>query len=221
MIKSKLGWNDISVNIGRPIISCFSKYIRLEDNKRKKITKWTDYDDELLRKLKYKYGNNTTLIFTLMGGKSISQINARWDCSVAPWIKHGKWNSNEDIACILGYKSIIKDTIKSENNNNKINLNQKYHFGVWKQINKYLPNRTHMKIRERYMNVLIKKNHSYKKFNIYEDKLLIKYQKIYGNNWSLISKLMNTQRTDCQVRQRFNTLMKHNNKNRKRKRNKI
>ena len=66
--------------------------------------------------------------------------------------------------------------------------------------------RTKKVIRNRYNKTLCKNND---KFSIDEDLMIIKLYKTYGNNWKLISKLLNNNRSNIKVSTRFHTLKRH------------
>ena len=69
-----------------------------------------------------------------------------------------------------------------------------------------MPHRTGKQIRDRFLNSLDTR-YNKRKFSKEEDKMILKYHKIYGNKWSKIAKKMKT-RTGDMIKNRFYSFLK-------------
>jgi len=174
----------------------FSTRIENKNIKNKEIKKanfWTEEEDKILiEKAKEFNYKNWVLIANFILGKSSIQCSARYGRIRLGLIK-GTWGKEEDSKLISLYE-------KYGNN--------------WAAISKEMPQRTGKQIRDRFLNSL---DSSYKrgKFSEEEDKMILKYHKIYGNQWAKIAKKIKT-RTGDMIKNRFySSLVKEikNNKN--------
>jgi len=113
------------------------------------------------------------------------------------------------IQCSARYRRIrpglIKGTWKKEEDSKLLSLYEKYGKN-WAAISKEMPQRTGKQIRDRFINRL---DTRYKrgKFSKEEDEMILKYHKIYGNQWTKISKKMIT-RTGDMIKNRFYSSLK-------------
>jgi len=174
----------------------FSTKIENKNIKNKEIKKanfWTEEEDKILiEKAKEFNYKNWVLIANFISGKNSIQCSARYG-RIRPGLIKGSWGKEEDSKLISLYE-------KYGNN--------------WTAISKEMPQRTGKQIRDRFLNSL---DSSYKrgKFSEEEDKMILKYHKIYGNQWAKIAKKIKT-RTGDMIKNRFySSLVKEikNNKN--------
>lgn len=97
--------------------------------------KWTKEEDDNLRQLVKKYGENNWMeISKNMGNRKIRQCRERWQNYLNPNLKIGNWTNEED----------------------ELILKKRYELGPkWKVIEKFFENRTDAMIKTRY-NALIR-----------------------------------------------------------------
>jgi hypothetical protein len=166
----------------------------------KKINFWTEEEDKILKEIAKKFNyKNWNSIAEYIPGKNSIQCSSRYR-RIRPGLIKGTWKKEEDSRLLSLYEKYGKN---------------------WAAISKEMPHRTGKQIRDRFLNSL---DTTYKrgKFSEEEDKLILKYHKIYGNKWSQIAKKMKA-RTGDMVKNRFYSSLKRkllNNKsllNKKRK----
>ena len=173
-------------------LSFSSKKIKVQ-KEIKKINFWTEEEDKILKEKAKEFNyKNWNSIAEFIPGKNAIQCSARYR-RTRPGLNKGAWQKEEDSKLLSLYKKYGKD---------------------WAAISKEMPQRTGKQIRDRYINSL---DTRYKrgKFSKEEDKIILKYHKIYGNKWSQIAKKMKT-RTGDMVKNRFYSFLKKqaiNNKN--------
>ena len=120
------------------------------------------------------------------------------------------------IQCSARYRRIrhglIKGSWGKEEDSKLLSLYEKYGRN-WAAISKEMHNRTGKQIRDRFLNSLDTK---YKrgKFSEEEDKMILKYHKIHGNQWTKIAKRIKT-RTGDMIKNRFYSSLKKNIKDNK------
>ena len=169
----------------------------------KKPNHWTDEEDRILKEKAKEFNyKNWNSIANYIPGRSSIQCSARYR-RIRPGLIKGPWKKEEDDKLKLLYK-------KYGNN--------------WAAISKEMLNRTGKQIRDRFINSLDSK-FKRGKFTEEEDKLIIKYYKIYGKCWTKIAKKLKT-RTGDMVKNRFysslkKTILKKRNLSKKKKKRNI
>ena len=164
----------------------FSSKNEINQHKKKnKINFWTEEEDKILKaKAKEFNYKNWNLIAKFIPGKSPIQCSSRYR-RIRPGLVKGAWKKEEDSKLLSLYGKYGRN---------------------WAAISKEMPQRTGKQIRDRFLNSLdirFKKG----KFSEEEDKMILKYHKIYGNKWSKIAKRMKT-RTGDMVKNRFYSFLK-------------
>ena len=165
---------------------------KFKKNKIKKANFWTEEEDKiLLEKAKEFNYKNWKSIANFISGKSSIQCSARYR-RIRPGLFKGSWRKEEDSKLISLYEKYGKN---------------------WAAISKEMPQRTGKQIRDRFLNSL---DTRYKrgKFSEEEDKMILKYHKIYGNQWAKIAKKMKT-RTGDMIKNRFYSSLQKGIKNNK------
>jgi hypothetical protein len=185
--------------------SASSRGITYTSNKNDKANEatrhqhWTQQEDEQLKIEVEKIqqgssaGNNIDwrIISNSLPSRSAIQCKCRWNKYLQPTKYYGKWDKYED-ECIL--------TMKREG-------------FMWADIASRLERRTGDYIRDRYVNFLdpnIKKTN----WTEEEDQILFKYQRILGNKWSEIQKILPGPgiRPQNSIKNRYNNRVKAQNR---------
>ena len=171
----------------------FSSQKEIKNQKKiKKVNFWTEEEDKILKeKAKTFNYKNWNSIAEFIPGKSSIQCSSRYR-RIRPGLVKGAWKKEEDTKLLSLYERYGKD---------------------WAAISKEMPQRTGKQIRDRFINGL---DERYKrgKFSEEEDKMILKYHKIYGNKWSKIAKKMKT-RTGDMIKNRFYSSLKKEINNKK------
>ena len=158
----------------------------INDHKEiKKTNFWTEEEDKILKEKAKEFNyRNWNSIAEFIPGKSSIQCSSRYR-RIRPGLIKGSWKKEED--------SML------------LSLFEKYGEN-WAAISKEMPHRTGKQIRDRFINSL---DTRYKrgKFSEEEDKMILKYHKIYGNKWTKIAKKMKT-RTGDMIKNRFYSSLK-------------
>jgi len=156
-----------------------------DDKGIKKTNFWTEEEDKILKEKAKEFNyRNWNSIAEFIPGKSSIQCSSRYR-RIRPGLIKGSWKKEED--------SML------------LSLFEKYGEN-WAAISKEMPHRTGKQIRDRFINSL---DTRYKrgKFSEEEDKMILKYHKIYGNKWTKIAKKMKT-RTGDMIKNRFYSSLK-------------
>ena len=147
---------------------------------------WTKKEDEiLLEEAKKNNYRKWKEVANLIPGKSAIQCASRYH-QIRPGINKGQWTNEED-------KQLLK-------------FHQIYG-NSWSKIAKKMKNRTGKQIRERFLNNF-EKSVKKGKFMEQEDKLIIKWHKVFGNSWSKIAEKIEG-RTGEMVKNRFYSTLKN------------
>jgi hypothetical protein len=180
----------------------FSSKNEIRHKKIKKINFWTEEEDKILKEIAKKFNyKNWNSIAEYIPGKNSIQCSSRYR-RIRPGLIKGTWKKEEDSRLLSLYEKYGKN---------------------WAAISKEMPHRTGKQIRDRFLNSL---DTTYKrgKFSEEEDKMILKYYKIYGNKWSEIAKKMKV-RTGDMVKNRFysslNRKLLQNNKSLLKKKRKL
>ena len=170
------------------------------DKEMKKNNFWTEEEDKILKEkaIEFNY-KNWNSVAEFIPGKNAIQCSSRYR-RIRPGLHKGAWKKEEDSMLLSFYEKYGKN---------------------WAAISKEMPHRTGKQIRDRFINSL---DTRYKrgKFSKEEDKMILKYHKIYGNKWTKIAKKMKT-RTGDMIKNRFYSSLKKgfiNNKSLLRKKRK-
>ena len=151
-----------------------------------KSLNWTKKEDEiLLEEAKKNNYRKWKAVAKLIPGKSAIQCASRYN-RIKPGINKGQWTNAED-------KQLLKF--------------HKIYGNSWSEIAKKMQNRTGKQIRDRFLNNF-EKSVKKGKFLAQEDKLIIKWHKIYGNSWSKIAEKIEG-RTGDMVKNRFYSSLKN------------
>ena len=151
---------------------------------------WTEEEDKILKNKAKEFNyKNWKSIANFIPGKNSIQCSARFR-RIRPGLIKGAWGKDEDSKLICLYKKYGRN---------------------WAAISKEMPQRTGKQIRDRFLNSL---DARYKrgKFSEEEDKMILKYHKIYGNQWAKIAKKIKT-RTGDMIKNRFYSSLKKEIKN--------
>ena len=170
-----------------------------KNNKANKATRhqhWTQQEDEQLKieVKKFQQGSSNIdwkIISYSLPSRSAIQCKCRWNKYLQPTKHYGKWEKYED-ECILTMK---RDGF------------------MWADIANRLERRTGDYIRDRYVNYLdpnIKKTY----WTEEEDQLLFKHQRVLGNKWSEIQKILPGPgiRPQNSIKNRYNNRVKAQNR---------
>jgi hypothetical protein len=108
------------------------------EKKRQRVPFTTDEDIKLITLVKL-YGFCWEFISKQMKNRSVRQCKERWDYFLNPDIKKGNWTEEEDRIIIEKHKELGSS---------------------WKEISKYLKNRTQFSVRNRFKQLLKDKSNS-------------------------------------------------------------
>ena len=145
--------------------------------------KWTPEENERLAKAVEEFGaGNWVRISKKVRTRSPGQCRKRWIERLDPSIIKGSWTPEED--------QTIRDFV-AENGPTK-----------WSKLAKTLPGRAAKQCRDRWINRL-NPNINKGPWTEEEDEKIVEYVNEYGSKWTLIANLLNTGRTDYDVRNRW------------------
>jgi len=153
-----------------------------ENDQTRKIGKWTQEEDELLRKYVPQFGEKQwRKISEKIPGRTSIQCLHRWTKILKPGLVKGPWTAEEDQKLI---------TWVNENGPTK-----------WAQCSNFITGRSGKQCRERWFNNLnpnVKKGNWTKE----EDELIFELYQKHGSSWSKIAKLI-PGRTENAIKNRF------------------
>ena len=185
----ELGWDVIAdkLQTSRTAFQCLQRYhIKLHPSL--KTGKWNDEEDQLfmtvIESCRSSMGEiDWDQVANYMEGRSLEQCKVRWE-----FFHRGKkrrWTEDEDESL----------------------LNAMVRFGKkWSRIERYVPNRSQVQCRDRYMNSL-DKSKIHGGWSKEEDLLLVRLVREHGKRWTKIASLLHG-RTDHMVMCRFKRLLR-------------
>jgi hypothetical protein len=178
----------------------------LEPATTKKAARWNATEDAQLRAAVQQYGDSDWLLVAKYGppGRSNAQCFQRWNRSLKPGIKKGKWTADEDrLLSYLVSKHIKLTSDTASKHKDKDGIR-------WPALCKEMPGRTSKQCRERWFTHLDPSlNHG--PFTANEDALLLSLTSEMGTNWSQIATKMKG-RTADQVKVRMRSLSRQGKK---------
>ncbi|XP_016461325.1 uncharacterized protein LOC107784678 isoform X2 [Nicotiana tabacum] len=194
-------WVDISASLGvcRTPFQCLSHYQR-SLNASILRREWTEEEDIKLCAAVETFGeSNWQLVASVIEGRTGPQCSNRWIKSLHPTRKRcGKWSADEDkrlkVAVMLFHP-------KSWRN---IGQSVPCRAPIWKKITQYVPGRTHVQCRERWVNSL-DPSLNLDKWTEEEDLKLKSAIDEHGYSWSKVAACV-PPRTDNQCRRRWKVL---------------
>ncbi|VVA98075.1 unnamed protein product [Arabis nemorensis] len=188
--KSFTDWLDIAVSLGtnRTPFQCLAKYQR-SLNRGILRDKWTAEEDDQLCAAVDLYGEKDwQSVANVFEGRTGKQCATRWQKTLHPTRKRvGKFNSEED------KRVKVAVTLFGAKN--------------WHKIEQFVPGRTQVQCRERWVNCLDPKI-NFGKWTKEEDAKLREAIKENGYSWSKVASHMSC-RTDSQCRRRWKSLYPH------------
>ncbi|KAI7857212.1 Homeodomain-like protein [Circinella umbellata] len=161
-------WEKIAVELdtNRTASQCFSHY-QSEHNNINSKRKWTKEDDEALTQAVEILGErNWQQVAYIIGDRTGNQCLQRWSKSISPAIRRQRWTKEEDDA--------LKGAVEA------------YGVGNWNKVQRYVPGRTDMQCRERYMNVLDPRLNT-SVFTSEETAKLVELIEKHGRRWSYLT----------------------------------
>eukprot|EP00045_Choanoeca_perplexa_P013506 m.153647 g.153647 ORF g.153647 m.153647 type:complete len:867 (+) comp16371_c0_seq23:131-2731(+) len=185
----------------RKRIDTIVRYQRHLNKERQKV-KWTKEDDQRLTAIMADIPSRDWMQASrLMKDRTGPQCMHRWLKSIDPSISRSKWRKEEDLKLAEGVAQYGK---------------------VWAKVQRLLPNRTDMQCRERFVNVLAKREDMASRANLddsitwrrgrwvpEEDAKLLEIVESFGAKWSLVARAMGEsgfQRDDSQCLRRWGNL---------------
>ncbi|CAI5734805.1 unnamed protein product [Peronospora destructor] len=156
-------WHEIAKHMpipGRPAAHCLTRYqtTLCAGNTR---SSFTPEEDQILREAVPVFGEKWNVIADLLDGRVSEQIRHRWQLSLAPGLRRGKFSLIEDRRMLLAFRAYVPKN--SEFSQDQVS---------WSDICHHLPGRTQPAIRDRYTNCL-NPDLSFRKFTKKEDELIL------------------------------------------------
>lgn len=175
LIAEKLGTN-------RTASQCFI-YYQKNLNRTHIKSRWEPEEDRLLSAALRVFGEGSwQTVANCLDGRVGQQCLHRWDKTLRPTIKKGKWSPDEDKALLQAVERFGRQ--------------------AWFRIQQHVPGRTDVQCRERYCNVL-DPDLRQGPWTIEEDELLLKLVDKHGcGRWSCVSREL-PGRTDNQCSRRW------------------
>jgi len=167
------------------LISSKNEFKNHNNKEKQKPNFWTEEEDKILKEKAKEFNyKNWNSISKFIPGRTSIQCSARFR-RIKPGLIKGAWGKEEDLKLLSLYKKHGKN---------------------WAAISKEMPHRTGKQIRDRFLNNLDTK-YERGKFTKEEDKMILKYYKIYGKSWARIAKKIKT-RTGDMIKNRFYSSLK-------------
>ncbi|KAL6074235.1 Transcription factor MYB3R-1 [Balamuthia mandrillaris] len=180
-------WETIARELGtnRTPVQCFKRYQRsLNTNMMR--SKWTEEENKTLVEAVKRYGEkNWQQVANCLEGRTGQQCLHRWQKTLNPEIRRGRWTAHEDMLLTLAVKA--------------------YGHKNWIKIQSHVPGRTDVQCRERWMNVLNPGVNNGPWTNEEDEKLREAIAQHGLGKWSQVAQMM-PMRTDNQCWRRWKTL---------------
>lgn len=191
---------DLSHGLNIPKVSKFVKDSPSDTEdicgKASSIKRWTEEEDELLRKAVAIYNEkNWKGISELVPGRSHVQCLQRWLKVLAPGLIKGAWTAEED--------EVLKKEYYKYANEHK---NHQPTSNLWAKIAKDIPGRTAKQCRDRWR-LNLDPSIVRSPFTEAEDEQLMRLHNRYGNRWSMIKSAFEG-RTENMIKIRYRSLMR-------------
>ncbi|KAG6951007.1 hypothetical protein JG687_00013894 [Phytophthora cactorum] len=122
---------------------------------------FTPEEDQILREAVPIFGEKWNVIADLLDGRVSEQIRHRWQLTLAPGLRRGKFSVIEDRRMLLALRAYVP-------NGSEYNLEQV----AWNDISHHIPGRTQPAIRDRFLNCL-NPELSFRKFTKQEDQIIL------------------------------------------------
>ncbi|EEY54849.1 uncharacterized protein PITG_08410 [Phytophthora infestans T30-4] len=192
-------WHEIAKRMpipGRPAAHCLTRYqTALCANNAK--SGFTPEEDQILREAVPIFGEKWNVIADLLDGRVSEQIRHRWQLTLAPGLRRGKFSVIEDRRMLLALRAYVPKGCE-------YNLEQV----AWSDISHHIPGRTQPAIRDRFLNCL-NPDLSFRKFTKQEDQIILSKVQEWGIEsarlWPRLAAELGD-RTDAQVCRRWRLL---------------
>ncbi|EGZ22338.1 hypothetical protein PHYSODRAFT_492523 [Phytophthora sojae] len=192
-------WEEIAKRMpipGRPAVHCLARYqtaLRADNVK----SGFTPEEDKVLKEAVPVFGEKWNVIADLLDGRVPEQIRHRWQLTLAPGLRRGKFSIIEDRRLLLALRAYVaKDS--------EFNLDEV----AWNDICHHLPGRTQPAVRDRYATCL-NPDLSFRKFTKQEDQIILARVREWGVDaprlWSRLTTEL-ADRTDSQLARRWRHL---------------
>ncbi|KAG6962447.1 hypothetical protein JG688_00008592 [Phytophthora aleatoria] len=122
---------------------------------------FTPEEDQILREAVPIFGEKWNVIADLLDGRVSEQIRHRWQLTLAPGLRRGKFSVIEDRRMLLALRAYVPNV-------SEYNLEQV----AWNDISHHIPGRTQPAIRDRFLNCL-NPELSFRKFTKQEDQIIL------------------------------------------------
>jgi hypothetical protein len=192
-------WQEIAKRMplpGRPAVHCLIRYqtALCSGNTR---SNFTPEEDQILLQAVPVLGEKWNIIADLLDARVPEQIRHRWQLSLSPGLRRGKFSIIEDRRLLLALRSYVPA-------GGEFNVSQV----AWNEVSHHVPGRSMPAIRDRYTNS-INPELSFRKFTKQEDAAILARVQEWGvDSPRLWTRLANElgDRSDSQVARRWRTL---------------
>ncbi|CEG47782.1 myb domain protein 4r1 [Plasmopara halstedii] len=192
-------WCDIAKHMpfpGRPPVHCLTRFqtaLRADNAK----SGFSAEEDDLIRQAVPIFGEKWNVIADLLDGRLSEQIRHRWQLTLAPGLRRGKFSVIEDRRLLLALRAYISHGQEFDVDD-----------VAWNDICHHVPGRTQPALRDRYLNCL-NPDLSFRKFTKKEDQTILARVQEWGVEsarlWPRLAAELEG-RTDAQVRRRWKSL---------------